>query len=109
MSDTVLYAVADGIATITLNRPKVMNALDPEMLRGLRAAAERAERDAAARVMVLCGEGPAFLAGGDVSLFHARSSDLPALIRAGATDLHHAILALRHTPKPVLASVHGAV
>jgi 2-(1,2-epoxy-1,2-dihydrophenyl)acetyl-CoA isomerase len=109
MSGTVLYSVADGVATITLNRPQVMNALDPEMIRGLRAASEKAEQDAAARVVVLRGEGPAFLAGGDVTLFHARSPDLADLIRAGATDLHHAILALRRAPRPVLASVHGAV
>ena len=109
MSDTVLYTVAEGIATITLNRPRVMNALDPEMIQRLRVASERAEHDATARAVVLRGEGPAFLAGGDVTVFHACSSELADVIRAGAADLHNAILALRRTPKPVLASVHGAV
>ncbi len=109
MTDTVLYSVADGIATILLNRPQVMNALDPDMLRGLRAAAERAERDAAARVIVLRGAGPAFLAGGDVTVFRANLPRMPELVREGATEFHYAILALRRAPKPVLASVHGSV
>jgi 2-(1,2-epoxy-1,2-dihydrophenyl)acetyl-CoA isomerase len=109
MSDTVLYSVADGIATITLNRPQVMNALDAGMLRELRAAAEMAEHDTAARAVVVRGAGPAFLAGGDVALFHANLPRMPELVREGAAELHHAILALRRAPKPVLAAVHGAV
>ncbi|HET9405055.1 MAG TPA: enoyl-CoA hydratase-related protein [Burkholderiales bacterium] len=109
MSDTVIYSVTEGVATILLNRPQVMNALDAEMLRGLRAAAERAEQDAAARAVVVQGAGPAFLAGGDVSLFHANLARMPQLVREGAAEFHHAILALRRAPKPVLAAVHGAV
>ena len=109
MSDTVLYSVADSVATITLNRPQVMNALDARMIVQLREAAERAEHDATARAVVIRGEGPAFLAGGDVSLFHANLTKMPALVREGAGELHRAILALRRAPKPVLASVHGAV
>lgn len=109
MSDTVIYSVTDGVATILLNRPQEMNALDLEMLRGLRVAAERVERDAAARAVVVKGAGPAFLAGGDVALFHANLPRMPELVKEGAAEFHHAILALRRAPKPVLASVHGAV
>jgi len=109
MSDTVLYSVADGIATITLNRPQVMNALDAAMMVQLRAACEQADRDESARVVVLRGAGPAFLAGGDVAFFHANLPRMPAVAREGGAELHHAILALRRAPKPVLASVHGAV
>ena len=109
MSDTILYSVADGVATITLNRPQVLNALDVGMLRSLREAAERAERDSSARVVVVRGAGPAFLAGGDVALFHANLPRMPALVREGATEFHHSILALQRAPKPVLAAVHGAV
>ena len=109
MSESVLYSVADGIATITLNRPQVMNALDAGMIVQLREAAERAEQDAQARVVVIRGAGPAFLAGGDVAMFHANLTKMPAMVREGAPELHRAILALRRAPKPVLASVHGAV
>ncbi len=109
MSDSVQYSVADGVATILLNRPQVMNALDAGMIVQLREAAERAEHDAQARAVVIRGAGPAFLAGGDVAMFHANLTKMPALVREGAPELHRAILALRRAPKPVLASVHGAV
>jgi 2-(1,2-epoxy-1,2-dihydrophenyl)acetyl-CoA isomerase len=109
MSDGVLYSVAEGVATITLNRPQVLNALDAQMIVQLRAACERAEHEAAARAVVLRGAGPAFLAGGDVAYFRANLARMPALVREGGTELNHAILALRRAPKPVLASVHGAV
>ena len=109
MSDTVIYSVSDGVATILLNRPAVMNALDAAMIAQLRVACERAEQDAATRVVVLRGAGPAFLAGGDVSYFHANLKRMPELARQGGAELHHAILALRRAPKPVLASVHGTV
>jgi 2-(1,2-epoxy-1,2-dihydrophenyl)acetyl-CoA isomerase len=109
MSDSVLYSVAEGVATITLNRPQVLNALDARAIVELRAACERAEHDAAARAVVLRGAGPAFLAGGDVAFFRANLARMPALVREGGAELNHAILALRRTPKPVLASVHGAV
>jgi 2-(1,2-epoxy-1,2-dihydrophenyl)acetyl-CoA isomerase len=109
MSDSVQYSVADGIATILLNRPQVMNALDAGMIVQLREAAERAEHDVQARAVVIRGAGPVFLAGGDVAMFHANLARMPALVREGAPELHRAILALRRAPKPVLASVHGAV
>ena len=109
MSDSVLYSVADGIATITLNRPQVMNALDAAMIVQLRAACERAEQDATARAVVLRGAGAAFLAGGDVAFLHANLPRMPAVARKGGAEQRHAILALRRAPKPVLASVHGAV
>jgi len=109
MSDSVLYSAAEGVATITLNRPQVLNALDAQMIVQLRAACERAEQDTAARAVVLRGAGPAFLAGGDVTFFRAHLPRMPALVREGGAELNHAILALRRAPKPVLASVHGAV
>jgi enoyl-CoA hydratase/carnithine racemase len=56
------------------------------------------------RVVVLRGNGPAFLAGGDVALFHANLPTLPAMVEKLAGELHHAIVALREMPKPVLAS-----
>ena len=109
MSDSILYSVVDGIATITLNRPHVMNALDGEMIGRLRRVSEQIERDAAVRAAVIRGAGAAFLAGGDVAVFHANLPRMAELVRGFAGDLHEAILALRRAPKPVLASVHGAV
>lgn len=109
MSDCIRYAVGDGIATLTFNRPTVMNALDAATLREFRAACERAAGDRSARVIVLCGAGPAFVAGGDVALFRNRLAELPQRVPELAGELHRGILALRRAPQPVIAAVHGAV
>jgi|PlaIllAssembly_1097288.scaffolds.fasta_scaffold314389_2 2-(1,2-epoxy-1,2-dihydrophenyl)acetyl-CoA isomerase len=109
MNDRVLYAVSEGVAVVTFNRPAVMNALDADAIRAFRGACERAETDAAARVVVLRGAGPAFVAGGDVAMFRNNVSAMAALVPELAGELHRGILALRRAPKPVLAAVHGAV
>ena len=109
MNDRVLYAVSEGVAVVTFNRPAVMNALDADAIRAFRGACERAETDAAARVVVLRGAGPAFVAGGDVAMFRSNLSAMAALVPELAGELHRGILALRRAPKPVLAAVHGAV
>lgn len=105
----ILLEVGSAVAMITFNRPEVMNALDWDMIVRLREVCEEVQRDDGVRVVVLRGAGPAFLAGGDVAMFHANLSKLPELIVKGARELHNAILALRRMKKPVVASVHGMV
>ena len=81
MSQDVLLEVEDGIATITLNRPKSMNALDLRLAEALVDALVRVEQDPGAKVVVLRGNGGAFLAGGDVRKFHeARSEGTAAFV-----------------------------
>ena len=109
MSENILYAAADGIATITFNRTQVMNAFDPATIIEFGAVCERAEQDKQTRVVVLRGAGPAFLAGGDVASFKAHLATFSRDIVGLAGELHRGILALRRMPKPVIASVHGAV
>lgn len=106
---SLVYAVDGAVASIAFNRPQVMNALDADMIFALRAVCERARDDTAVRAIVLRGNGPAFVAGGDVAWFHANLDRMPALVPQMAGELHRAILALRAAAKPVLASVHGAV
>ncbi|MFZ5556042.1 MAG: enoyl-CoA hydratase/isomerase family protein [Pseudomonadota bacterium] len=109
MTDVVRVDRDGAVATLALNRPAALNAMDGEMMRALRRTTEAVAADAAVRAVVIRGEGPAFLAGGDVKLFHQRIADLPELIRSVGPELNAAILAIRTMPKPVLASVHGAV
>lgn len=66
---TILYDVADRIATITLNRPDQMNSITDELTTELHEAMQSAARDKAVRVIVLTGAGRAFCAGGDISGF----------------------------------------
>ena len=109
MTQSVLLAVEASVATIAFNRPEVFNAMDGDMMIQFRAAAELVARDPAVRAVVLRGEGKSFLAGGDVGLFHRHIRELPELIVRWGRELHFGLLALRRAPKPVLASVHGAV
>jgi len=105
---SVLLTVESGVATLAFNRPQVLNAMDADMMIRFRAVAEEVERDPAVRVIVLRGEGAAFIAGGDVALFHQRLQELPDIIVRWGREMHFAIQSLRRSPKPVLASVHGA-
>lgn len=105
----VLLAVSEGVATITLNRPEVMNAMDGDTMIQLRAATELVQQDPAVRVVVLRGAGAAFCAGGDVASFHATIDTLPTHIQRLGREMHFAFWALRRSAKPVLAVVHGAV
>lgn len=109
MNQRVLLTIDGGVATLSLNRPDVMNAMDGEMMIQLRAASELVARDPAIRVVVLRGEGPAFCAGGDVALFSQRLDDLPQLVLQMGREFHFALWALRRAPKPVLGVVHGTV
>ncbi len=109
MSNCLLYAVSDGVATITFNRPAVMNALDVEMIHAFHETSEHAAADPEARVIVLRGAGPAFVAGGDVAMFRDKLAEMAKLVPELAGALHHGILALRRAPQPVIAAVHGAV
>jgi 2-(1,2-epoxy-1,2-dihydrophenyl)acetyl-CoA isomerase len=111
--DAVLLDVAGGIATLTLNRPQALNALDHGMARALRDAVERVEEDSAVRAVVVCGAGAHFMAGGDIKVFNAMLAAPPEQRRADFEQIiglvHESVTRLRRMEKPVIASVHGAV
>ena len=109
VEEVIQYTLAEGIATLTFNRPQVMNALDMAMLQAFPRICARARDDAGAKVIVLRGAGPAFIAGGDVAMFKANLHNMQSMVPELASVLRQGILTLRDTPKPVIASVHGAV
>jgi len=94
--DAVLYSLSEaGVATIALNRPRVRNAIDDEMVESLLAAFSRAQHDAAVRAMVLTSTHESvFSAGGNLRGFaaaetflskHERNAAFPGLIEAIAS------------------------
>jgi len=105
--ETITYQASGGIGRITFNRPQVMNAITPGMLKELKAAVLEAGKDRDVRVIVLTGVGRAFSAGvdlkamGDQKLVNGKVGDF---LDVPAREL---INAIRSVPKAVICLVNG--
>jgi 2-(1,2-epoxy-1,2-dihydrophenyl)acetyl-CoA isomerase len=106
---TVRYDVADGVATITLDRPEAMNGLDIATKVSLREAVQSAAEDGDVRCVVLTGTGRAFCVGQDLKehrqLLDSGSSD--QLFSTVDEHYNPIVTALASMAKPVLAAVNG--
>jgi len=98
---------ADGVATLTLNRPDAYNALDLTLGRELFQASIELDEDAGVRCVVITGSGKAFCAGGDVKSFVDNLGRIGAHIKELTTYLHGAISRLCRSDKPVIMAVNG--
>ena len=94
------------VATIRLNRPDVLNALGPEMLREISSAVAEAGNDESIRVLVLRGEGRAFSAGADLNYFQTALEDT-ALLPDYLAQVKDTLGQIENLPIPVIAVVHG--
>lgn len=124
--ETIRYEVADGIATVTLNRPEVFNAMNMQMTNELIAVFDESDRDDAVRVVIVTGEGKAFCGGADLT----KGADIFDKDKSGAVKTGESIyrpdgtidygqeaardgggkLALRifASLKPVIGAINGA-
>ena len=101
----VLYNVEDGVATITINRPDKLNALNVAVVKTLREYFRKAEEDPSVRVTILTGAGEkAFAAGADISEFKGKDSKTVRPLAQNGQDLCTYIEAMS---KPVVAAVNG--
>jgi enoyl-CoA hydratase/carnithine racemase len=104
--ETLLVDVKDAVATVTLNRPEVRNALNATLIRELEQALAALEADQAARVIVLEGAGDkAFCAGADLKGVGDRGTTLQA--RESFGGLARILEAMARMKTPVIAKVHG--
>jgi 2-(1,2-epoxy-1,2-dihydrophenyl)acetyl-CoA isomerase len=106
--ETILYACADGVARVTLNRPDRLNSFTARMHEELRDALAKVKADASARVLLLTGAGRGFCAGQDLSDRAVAPGDAP--VDLGASIEHNyrpLILTLRSLPMPVVCAVNG--
>ncbi|MGN6132618.1 MAG: enoyl-CoA hydratase/isomerase family protein, partial [Nocardioidaceae bacterium] len=105
----VTYAVADGVATVTLNRGEAMNSLDVATKEALLDAVTRAAEDPQVRCVVLTGTGRAFCVGQDlkehIEILESGTSD--ALFRTVPEHYNPIVTAVATMPKPVVAAVNG--
>ena len=106
MEERIIVETADHIAVITINRPKVLNALDVPTLLELEAAFERVERNDDVRVIIITGAGErAFVAGGDIADLNSRHG--LAHYREFAEIVHRVFRKIEICDKPTIAAVNG--
>src|SRR5688500_16411177 len=109
MSSTILCEISAGIATLTLNRPDKLNAINYAMVDTLLGLLDRLEADSEVRALILTGAGErAFSAGGDIPEFSASVRRGPeAAVRDFVRRGQAMTARLEAFPKPVIAAVNG--
>src|SRR4051794_10380166 len=103
----ILWNTADGVATVTLNRPEVLNSFNRSMARELCDALSRAWSDDTVRAVVLTGSGRGFCAGQDLAEAAPRDRPMPDLGDIVRDSYNPVIRAIRTLEKPVICAVNG--
>jgi 2-(1,2-epoxy-1,2-dihydrophenyl)acetyl-CoA isomerase len=107
-ANVLLVERADGVATLTLNRPESMNSLSVALKEALLAAVEEVSADPAVRAVVLTGNGRGFCVGQDLrEHMTALENGDPAPLSTVTRHYNPLILGLTNLPKPVIAAVNG--
>jgi 2-(1,2-epoxy-1,2-dihydrophenyl)acetyl-CoA isomerase len=111
MENVVLQSRADGVHTLTMNRPERLNALTPEMLQGLYDALTAAAADGEVGAIVLAGAGRGFCAGGDVKAMAEAGGRRDSYDRRvqGLRQRMEVARLLHEMPKPTIAMLRGPV
>ncbi|WP_240666698.1 enoyl-CoA hydratase/isomerase family protein [Longirhabdus pacifica] len=104
--ETLLTDVHQGVLTITLNRPQVMNAMNDVMFRELHDVMLMAAKNESANIIVLKGAGGNFSAGGDLMTLSNPATHEHVI--EGMAGINEMIEQLHHMPKPVIAVIQGA-
>lgn len=104
---TMDFAVADGIATITLKRPDAANALDLRMSEEILRVASHCDSNPAIRAVILTGHGKMFCAGGDVMSFAAAGDGVTEMMRNMTAFLHAAVSRFLRMNAPLITAVNG--
>jgi enoyl-CoA hydratase len=101
---TIKLEISDAVATLTFNRPKVLNALSSELIGEFQTAVGQVQCNEAVKVLILTGEGRAFVAGADIKVLQALD---PLGAREFARTGQSALFALEAMDIPVIACVNG--
>ncbi len=105
--ETLLYDVADGVATITINRPDAANAMSPLCAREFNEVSLEVEGNSEIRAVILTGAGKMFCAGGDLGDFVAAGDKARSLLLQMTGDLHLGISRLSRNAAPVIGAING--
>ncbi len=104
--ETVVYEIADGLGTITLNRPEQRNAVNLQLAKDLYAAVKAVEADPDSRLVLIRGAGTSFCAGADLK---ERAGVTEAWLRNRRLTAFAAYDAIQACPKPCIAVGHGPI
>lgn len=103
---TIRMETADGVATITFDRPERGNSMDLEVMRELMHASLDCDESPGVRAVIITGAGRFFCAGGDLSSF-GETDDPAALIKEMTVYFHAAVSRFNRMDAPVIAAVNG--
>jgi enoyl-CoA hydratase len=103
-NDPILYRESDGVAWITFNRPKALNALNPETLHDMASLLDRAKEDNTVKAVILTGSGEAFSAGADIRVLNRSTPIEVRQFARLAVAVNHRVETLG---KVVIAALNG--
>lgn len=104
-TEPILLDTDGAIATLTINRPDTLNALDVDTIRAMHLTLDKIENDPALRVVIITGAGRAFIAGGDIADLNSRQG-LPHY-QEFAEDIHNLFRRIETFDKPTIGAVNG--
>lgn len=104
--DTIIYETEGPLATVTLNRPDKLNAINAAMVAELDTALDQAEADGEVKAVILAGAGRAFSAGFDLDIDTDEAKTDSRALRRELTDDFNIIMRFWDCPKPTIAAVH---
>lgn len=107
MYETILYQVEEGVLTLTMNRPDVMNALNAKLNEELYDALKKGELDPTVRVIVLTGAGRAFCAGADLNAAGQDPSVMANLTNAVRDRYNPLVVLMQKMEKPIIGAING--
>lgn len=107
MNELVLTHIAEGVATVTMNRPEAFDALDGGLMDAFVASIGRCSVDSKIRTIIVTGAGKAFCGGGDLKWSMSAPGGASAALHDLAGQFHLAITEIRRMAKPVIAAVNG--
>lgn len=103
-TQTVGYTISKGVALVTLNRPKVLNAMNHQLWLDLQAVLTDAQNSAQVKVVVITGQGRAFSSGADLKDSKSRT---PEQYRTYLESLQEVSRSIIRFPKPTIAAING--
>jgi 2-(1,2-epoxy-1,2-dihydrophenyl)acetyl-CoA isomerase len=106
MYNTILFAVENGVCSITLNRPEVFNSFNEELSADFIDALKKANKDEAVRVVVISGSGKAFCSGQDLKDIQGKT-DTRSLSDSVVRRYNPMILTIREMAKPIICKLNG--